>query len=120
MNHQSGVPSDNTTLTAVLAEYEAAGYTGQFEVISDAAIACVTCGEESDPRRVRAGRAVPLEGHPILTTCCRSSPCRARAAAPGNAGARRWAERSADEAAVGKQLRDQRGDGGPPPPAPGE
>ena len=59
MNQQSGVPSDNTTLTAVLGEYEAAGYTGQFEVISDAAIACVTCGEESDPRRVRAGRVAP-------------------------------------------------------------
>jgi hypothetical protein len=121
MNQQSGVPSDNTTLTAVLNEYEAAGYTGQFEVISDAAIACVTCGEESHPPEFTLAGSRRLEGasdpDDMLSVVAVSCP---RCGARGTLVLGYGPNASADEAAVGKQLRDQRGDGGPPPPSPGE
>ena len=37
------VPSDHTTLSALVADYEQAGFTGQFEVEPDAKVRCATC-----------------------------------------------------------------------------
>jgi hypothetical protein len=111
VNEHVGVPSDNTTLTAVLAEYEAAGYDGQFEVISEAAIACVTCGEESDPADFAMTGLRRLEGasdpDDMLSVVAVSCPrCKTLGALVLGYGP----NASADEATVGKRLRDERGE----------
>jgi hypothetical protein len=47
-------PSDHTTLSALVADYEAAGFTGQFEVDPEASVRCATCGA------VSAASSVPM------------------------------------------------------------
>jgi hypothetical protein len=122
VNEHVGVPSDNTTLTAVLAEYEAAGYAGQFEVISESAIGCVTCGVETDPAEFAMAGLRRLEGasdpDDMLSVVAVSCPrCQIRGTLVLGYGP----NASADEAAVGKQLRDERGESGLPPSSePGE
>jgi hypothetical protein len=54
-------PSDNTTLTAVLAEYAAAGYAGEFSV-DDEHVRCGSCGSASDPDSVELHSLRRLEG----------------------------------------------------------
>jgi hypothetical protein len=116
VNEHLGVPSDNTTLTEVLAGYEAAGYAGQFEVISESAVACVTCGEESDPAEFAMAALRRLEGasdpDDMLSVVAVACPrCQTRGTLVLGYGP----AASADEAAVGRQLRDERGDGSVPP-----
>jgi hypothetical protein len=116
MNQQPGVPSDNTTLTAVLGEYETAGYTGQFVVNSGAAVACVSCSEESDPAEFAAAGLRRLEGasdpDDMLSVVAVSCP---RCGAKGTLVLGYGPNASADDAAVSKRLREQCGDDGPPP-----
>jgi hypothetical protein len=121
MNDEPGVPSDNTTLTAVLDEYASAGYTGQFEVVSESAITCLTCERDSAPPDFAMAGLRRLEGASdpddmmsvVAVTCPRCEALGTLVLGYGPMA-------SAEEAAVSKQLRDQRGDGSPPPSAPGE
>jgi hypothetical protein len=62
MTHEPGVPSDHTTLSAVLDDYTAAGYGGQFEVTSESAIMCASCGRESAPAEFAMAGLRRLEG----------------------------------------------------------
>jgi hypothetical protein len=57
-------PSDNTTLTAVLSDYAAAGFDGQFSVTDDGddGVRCTTCGTISDPSIIELLSLRRLEG----------------------------------------------------------
>ena len=57
-----GVPSDNTTLTAVLDEIEADGYTSSFVVRPDAELMCTTCRETVSAARLDPALTRRLEG----------------------------------------------------------
>jgi hypothetical protein len=118
VNEHIGVPSDNTTLTAVLAEYEAAGFAGQFEVISDSAVGCLTCGEESAAAEFCMAALRRLEGasdpDDMLSVVAISCP---RCQANGTLVLGYGPNASAEEAAISKQLRDQRGEGSTTPPS---
>lgn len=119
---QPGVPSDNTTLSAVIDDYEAAGFGGQFEVTSESAITCVTCGRDSAPAEFAMYGLRRLEGasdpDDMLSVVAVSCPqCDARGTLVLGFGP----NASEIEALVGKQLRDRRGSGAvPPSSAPGE
>jgi hypothetical protein len=106
----------------VLAEYEAAGYGGQFEVVSASAIACLTCGSESAATEFGMSGLRRLEGasdpDDMLSVVAVSCP---RCGARGTIVLGYGPNASADEASVSKQLRDQRGEGSlPPSSSPGE
>lgn len=58
----AGVPSDNTTLVAVLARLEAAGYDAQFIVTDDAMIECAGCGGRLSPDEFEVDEWQRLEG----------------------------------------------------------
>jgi hypothetical protein len=58
----AGVPSDNTTLTAVLDEVEADGFTSSFVVKPDAALMCTTCRETTPAARIEPAQTRRLEG----------------------------------------------------------
>ncbi len=122
MNDDPGVPSDHTTLTAVLDDYASAGYTGQFEVVSESAITCLTCQEDSSPSEVAMAGLRRLEGASdpadMMSIVAVSCP---RCGTLGTLVLGYGPMASAEEAAVGRQLRDQRGDGNVPPSSgPGE
>ena len=121
MSQEPGVPSDNTTLTDVLAEYEGAGYPGTFDVRSETAIACVTCGAESEPATFAVAGSRRLEGasdpDDMMSVIAVSCP---RCGAGGTLVLGYGPTAAAEEAAVGKQLRGQLGDAGPPPAVPGD
>jgi len=55
-------PSDNTTLSSVLAGYEQDGFTDQFVIEDDGGLRCTTCGCTHDPHRVDALSLRRLEG----------------------------------------------------------
>jgi hypothetical protein len=122
MSQEPGVPSDNTTLSAVLAEYAAAGYDGTFEVLSEVAIGCVACAAESEPAEFAVGGWRRLEGasdpDDMLSVIAVSCP---RCGAGGTLVLGYGPAAAADEAAVGKRLREG-GDapGSPPPAVPGD
>ncbi|MCB0966580.1 MAG: hypothetical protein KDB37_07060 [Ilumatobacter sp.] len=59
---RTDVPSDNTTLTAVLDELEADGYTGSFVVRPDASLMCTTCRETTPASRFEPTLTRRLEG----------------------------------------------------------
>jgi hypothetical protein len=61
-NSGAGVPSDNTTLTEVLARYEGEGFTSQFAARPGGEIHCFTCGQDHDPARVELVSLRRLEG----------------------------------------------------------
>ena len=82
MNDDPGVPSDHTTLTAVLDEYASAGYTGHFEVVSESAITCLTCQEDSAPPEVAMAGLRRLEGASDPADMMSVSLFRARAVEP--------------------------------------
>ncbi len=121
MSHEPGVPSDNTTLTAVLDEFASAGYVGQFEVVSESAIGCIACEEESAPAGFAMAGLRRLEGASdpddmmsvVALACPRCGTLGTLVLGYGPAA-------SAEEAAVSKQLRDQHSQGDVPPPTPGE
>ena len=54
-------PSDNTTLTALLASYTTAGFDGSF-LVADDAIRCQSCQAVSQPSELRISSLRRLEG----------------------------------------------------------
>lgn len=58
----AGAPSDQTTLTAVLASYEAAGFDAQLSATDDGQVHCYSCGASADPSRVELHSLRRLEG----------------------------------------------------------
>jgi DNA-directed RNA polymerase subunit RPC12/RpoP len=59
---EQGVPSDGTTLVAVLQGYASAGWSGDFLVTPDAGIRCTTCGAKSPGESVAYESLRRLEG----------------------------------------------------------
>jgi hypothetical protein len=57
-----GVPSDNTTLSEVLARFESAGFTGQFGATDTAQVRCFTCRRDAAPADVEVVEMRRLEG----------------------------------------------------------
>jgi hypothetical protein len=105
-------PTDPTTLTEVLADYDAAGFTGAFDVTDTALVRCLTCMSESDPavldvlslRRLE-GASDPADMLSVLSLVCPS--CESRGVLVSNYGP----EASPQQAAVVQALRDERGAG---------
>lgn len=58
----AGAPSDNTTLTAVLAELESAGYTASFGARDRARLQCSACREERPVAEFEVDIARRFEG----------------------------------------------------------
>jgi hypothetical protein len=58
----AGVPSDNTTLLEVLAEFGAKGYGGSMWVAENGKIRCEGCQHEFDPSELRVHELRRLEG----------------------------------------------------------
>lgn len=54
-------PSDNTTLSSVIADYASGGYAEQFSV-TDEGVRCAVCGTTSDPGEVELRSLRRLEG----------------------------------------------------------
>jgi hypothetical protein len=57
----AGSPSDGTTLTAVLADYESAGYLGQL-LLAEESVSCTRCGASSRLDEVELHSLRRLEG----------------------------------------------------------
>lgn len=55
-------PSDHTTMTAVIEQYEAAGFEGQFEPLDGPAVRCSSCGAVSPASSVGMRSMRRLEG----------------------------------------------------------
>jgi DNA-directed RNA polymerase subunit RPC12/RpoP len=53
---------DDDTLTSVIAEFEALGFTGQFRAEPDAVVHCFTCGKEFPATQIDASDVRRLEG----------------------------------------------------------
>ena len=60
--HITDVPSDNTTLTAVLAEFEQLGYDASFGARDGAALHCSSCREERPAADFEIDATRRLEG----------------------------------------------------------
>jgi hypothetical protein len=58
----AGVPSDNTTLSDVLARYDEAGFRGQFAARAGGVVHCYACGTDHDPAAVELVSLRRLEG----------------------------------------------------------
>ena len=58
----SGQPTDETTLTAVLAGYEAAGFVAQLAATDDGRVHCYSCGDDAAPSLVELHSLRRLEG----------------------------------------------------------
>jgi hypothetical protein len=122
MTCEPGVPSDHTTLTSILDDYTAAGFGGEFEVTTESTISCLTCERDSSPADVAMAGLRRLEGASdpddmlsVAAVCC--PQCGAQGTLILGFGP----NASAEEAAVGKQLRDRRGEEAVPhSAAPGE
>ncbi len=56
------VPSDNTTLTAVLAAYQDDGYREQLMVDDDGRVTCARCGNGAEPEDIKLHSLRRLEG----------------------------------------------------------
>jgi hypothetical protein len=57
-----GVPSDNTTLLEVLAEFEAKGYGGSMWVAANGKLRCEGCHADIEPSEVHVHELRRLEG----------------------------------------------------------
>jgi hypothetical protein len=115
----AGVPSDNTTLSAVLAEFAAAGHDGQFEVVAADGVCCVACSGVSAPAEYHVAAWRRLEGASdpddmlsVVAVTCPS--CDRRGALVLGFGP----TAAADEAAVGRGLREATEGDSPPPATP--
>jgi hypothetical protein len=113
---EASSPSDNTTLTAVLQDYEAAGFEAQFEVTSASAVTCATCGDASEPgdfamysKRRLEGASDPDDMLSVVAVAC------PRCGAQGTLVLGYGPNSSEAESIVGKALRDERGTGSLPP-----
>jgi hypothetical protein len=115
-------PGDNTTLTEVLALYEAGGFSGVFSVTEDGLVECGTCGVKSLPETVPMHSLRRLEGASdpddmlaVVAVTCPS--CEVRGTITTMFGPMA----SAEEAEVLKTLQNHRDDTlAPPHSAPGE
>ena len=58
----SGEATDETTLTAVLASYDAAGFDAQFAATDEGLVHCYSCGDNVAPARVELHSLRRLEG----------------------------------------------------------
>jgi hypothetical protein len=58
----AGVPSDNTTLLAVLGAFEAEGFAGDLMVTDDGDVRCAACRHEAPPGEFEVGRCRRMEG----------------------------------------------------------
>lgn len=58
----TGTPSDNTTLTAVIAEFEREGYTASFGARDGGRLHCSSCRQESAAREFEVEVMRRLEG----------------------------------------------------------
>jgi hypothetical protein len=121
MDAQPGAPGDNTTLTDVLAHYEHAGFTGGFEIESDA-LRCEACGTTSPPGEFEMHSLRRLEGasdpDDMLAVVAITCPA---CATPGVVVLKFGPEATRAESDVLGAFRDRRGDGmAPPGAAPGE
>jgi hypothetical protein len=119
--NEPGSPSDNTTLSDVLDQYESAGFSGQFEITDSSSITCVTCGRASSPsefamhgRRRLEGASDPDDMMSVVGVAC--PRCEARGVLVLGFGP----NASDVETAVAKHLRERRGDDAPRGWAPGE
>lgn len=106
---EPGVPSDNTTLVAVLGRFQESGYDADFFVEDDGRLRCRTCGTtvaaeaaELDQLRRVEGASDPADMAAVLGIRCRA--CGAR----GTAVLRFGPEASAGEAQVLREIDDQR------------
>ena len=115
-------PSDHTTLAALVDDYERAGFTGQFEVESGAAVRCATCEVVSEAsevpmyslRRVE-GASDPADMAALVALSCPSC------GAQGTLVLTYGSAASPDEGDVLGAFRDQRHEGvAPPASSPGE
>lgn len=72
-----GAPSDNTTLTAVLADFEAAGFTASFGAREGARLHCSACRDEHPVAGFRVDGFRRLEGasDPDAQTLLVASAC---------------------------------------------
>jgi nicotinamide-nucleotide amidase len=117
-----GVPSDNTTMTAVLDSYAAAGWASDFVVEADGLVECLSCGERIEPERMIVeslrrleGASDPADMAAVVALQCPSC------AATGTAVVRYGPESSPGEATLFTHARNGRGSGPlPAGAAPGE
>ena len=121
MDAQPGAPGDNTTLSHVLAHYEHAGFTGEFELVDDG-LRCTTCGSTSPPGDFAMHSLRRLEGasdpDDMLAVVAVTCPVCATA---GVVVLMFGPEASRAEADVLAAFQDLRDDGmAPPGAAPGE
>jgi hypothetical protein len=58
----AGVPSDNTTLLAVLKTFEHEGFTGDLMVTDDGEVRCAACRHEAPPGDFEVGPCRRMEG----------------------------------------------------------
>ena len=58
----AGAPSDETTLTAVLSGYDAAGFDAQLAATDDGLVHCYSCGASAEPAQVALHSLRRLEG----------------------------------------------------------
>ncbi|MEO8697837.1 MAG: hypothetical protein ABI658_30340, partial [Acidimicrobiales bacterium] len=54
--------TDETTLTAVLASYESAGFDAQLAATDEGQVHCYSCGSNADPDKVKLHSLRRLEG----------------------------------------------------------
>jgi hypothetical protein len=105
----AGVPSDNTTLVAVLQVCADAGFSSDFFVTEEARIRCGSCHQDGDPRsfelldlRRVEGASDPADMAAVL--CLECPRCEAR----GTAVVRYGPEALAHEEEVLSELEDRR------------
>ena len=55
-------PTDEATLTMVMASYESVGFDGQFAATDEGRVHCYSCGDDADPARVELHSLRRLEG----------------------------------------------------------
>jgi hypothetical protein len=117
-----GVPGDNTTMSLIIRDYEAAGFDAPMDIGDGGSVGCDVCGTSTPPgeivlhslRRVE-GASDPADMAAVAAVECPS--CGAR----GVVVARFGPEASPDDAAFLLGVRDRRGHGDlPPSSAPGE
>jgi hypothetical protein len=112
-------PSDNTTLSAVLADYAAAGYSGQLRVDDDG-VHCGVCGSVSAVERIEVRSLRRLEGasDPADMAAVVASACPV-CGTPGTFVLRYGPEASEPEAELLRRARDHRFDDDELPPSAG-
>ena len=110
-------PSDNTTLSAVLADYASAGYAGDFRA-GDDGVQCGTCGVVSAMERIEVdslrrleGASDPADMAAVLATVCPACGTQ------GTLVVRYGPEMSEAEVMLLQHSQDRRYDNGLPPAA---